>query len=85
MSKRAPNPSIAAARVGYQVTGPDGLSGYRALYLGLFGALGVATLLAARRVHEPLLADVICAAIVAEAGARLWESLSMVCPESFTR
>ena len=36
----------------------------------MFGALGVATIMAARRVHEPLLADVICAAIVAEAVAR---------------
>jgi hypothetical protein len=37
----------------------------------MFGALGVATLFAARRVTEPLLADVICLAIVAEAVARL--------------
>ena len=65
------NPHAAAARVGYEVAGPDGLSEYRAVYLGMFGALGVATLIAARRVREPLLADVICAAIVAEAAARL--------------
>jgi hypothetical protein len=64
------DPHGAAARVGYQVAGPDGLSEYRAVYLGMFGALGVATLVAARRVQEPLLADVICAAIVAEAAAR---------------
>jgi hypothetical protein len=64
------DPHWAAARVGYQVVGPDGLSEYRAVYLGMFGALGVATLLAARRVYEPLLADVVCAAIVAEAAAR---------------
>jgi hypothetical protein len=64
------DPRGAAARVGYQIAGPDGLSEYRAVYLGMFGALGVATLVAARRVREPLLADVICAAVVAEAGAR---------------
>ena len=64
------DPHGAAARVGYQITGPDGLSEYRAVYMGMFGALGVATLVAARRVCEPLLADVICAAIVAEAAAR---------------
>lgn len=64
------DPRGAAARVGYQIAGPDGLSEYRAVYLGMFGALGVATLVAARRVREPLLADVICAAIVAEAAAR---------------
>jgi hypothetical protein len=64
------DPHGAAARVGYQIAGPDGLSEYRAVYLGMFGALGVATLVAARRVREPLLADVICAAIVAEAAAR---------------
>lgn len=65
------DPLGAAARVGYRIGGPDGLSEYRAVYLGMFGALGVATLIAARRIHEPLLADVICAAIVAEAAARL--------------
>jgi hypothetical protein len=65
------DPHWAAARVGYQVAGPDGLSEYRAVYLGMFGALGVATIIAARRVREPLLADVICAAIVAEAVARI--------------
>jgi len=48
-----------------------GLSEYRAVYLGMFGALGVATLIAARRVRDPLLGDVICAAIGAEAVARL--------------
>ena len=48
----------------------DGSSEYRAVYLGMFGALGVATLVAARRVREPLLGNVICAAIVAEAAAR---------------
>jgi len=65
------NPQAAAARVGYAIDGPDGLSEYRAVYLGMFGALGIATLIAAWRVREPLLADVICAAIVAESAARL--------------
>ena len=64
------DPHAAAARVGYQVAGPDGLSEYRAVYLGMFGALGVVTIIAARRVREPLLGDVVCAAIVAEAIAR---------------
>ncbi len=65
------DPGAAAARVGYQISGPDGLSEYRAVYLGMFGALGIASLLAAWRVTEPLLADVICLAIAAEAVARL--------------
>jgi len=65
------NPAAAAARVGYEIAGPDGLSEYRAVYLGMFGTLGIATLIAARRVTEPLLADLICLAIVAEAAARL--------------
>ena len=37
----------------------------------MFGVLGVATLFAAWRVTEPLLADVICLAIIGEAVARL--------------
>ena len=65
------NPGAGAARVGYEVSGPDGLSEYRAVYLGMFGALGIATLFAAWNVTEPLLADVICLAIAAEAVARL--------------
>jgi hypothetical protein len=65
------NPGLAAARVGYEISGPDGLSEYRAVYLGMFGALGIAMLFAARNVAEPLVADVICLAIAAEAVARL--------------
>jgi hypothetical protein len=65
------DPGAAAARVGYTIVGPEGLSEYRAVYLGMFGALGVATLFAACRVTEPLLGDVICLAIVGEAVARL--------------
>jgi hypothetical protein len=37
----------------------------------MFGALGIAMLFAARNVAEPLVADVICLAIAAEAVARL--------------
>ena len=65
------SPGAAAARVGYGITGPDGLSEYRAVYLGMFGVLGITTLVAARRVTEPLLADVVCLAILGEAVARL--------------
>ncbi len=65
------SPEAAAERVGYSISGPDGLSEYRAVYLGMFGVLGVATLFAAWRVTEPLLADVICLAIIGEAVARL--------------
>ena len=65
------NPKAAAARVGYEVSGPDGLSEYRAVYLGMFGALGIAMLFAAWNVADPLIADVICLAIAAEAVARL--------------
>ena len=65
------NPEAAAERVGYSISGPDGLSEYRAVYLGMFGVLGVATLFAAWRITEPLLADVICLAILGEAAARL--------------
>ena len=54
------NPGAAAARVGYEISGPDGLSEYRAVYLGMFGVLGIAMLFAAWNVAEPLLADVIC-------------------------
>lgn len=65
------DPAAAAVRVGYGALGVDGLSEYRAVYLGMFSALGVVALVAARRVHEPLLGDVVAAAIVAEAAARL--------------
>lgn len=65
------SPETGMERVGYVVSGPDPLSEYRAVYLGMFGVLGFATLYAAWRVTEPLLADVICLAILGEAVARL--------------
>jgi len=65
------NPESGMTRVGYIVSSPDALNEYRAVYLGMFGVLGIATLYAARHVTEPLLADVICLAILGEAVARV--------------
>jgi hypothetical protein len=38
------NPQAGMDRVGYVVTSPDALNEYRAVYLGMFGVLGLASL-----------------------------------------
>ncbi len=65
------DPQSAAELVGYRILRVDGLSEFRAVYLGMWSVLGVVAFIAARRAHEPLLGDVVACLIVGEAVARV--------------
>ncbi len=64
-------PHAAAEAMGYAIVNADGMSEFRAVYLGMWCALGGAALLAARRPEEPLLGNFVACAILGEAFARI--------------
>ena len=65
------DPQSAAGLVGYRILSVDGLSEFRAVYVGMWCVLGSVAIVAARRAHEPLLGDVVACVIVGEAIARM--------------
>ena len=64
-------PHKMAEGLGYALDNVDALSEFRAVYVGVWSATAALLLVAARRVHEPLLGDLGALLVLGQTGGRL--------------
>ncbi|MBI2748110.1 MAG: DUF4345 family protein [Burkholderiales bacterium] len=64
-------PAQMAAGLGYVLIGPNGYSEFYAIYLGVWLATAVLAVLAAVRVRQPLIGDLVAMFVLAQPAGRL--------------
>ena len=74
-------PEQMAAGLGYVLTGPNGHSEFYAIYLGVWLATAALAILAAVRVRQPLIGDLVAMFVLAQPVGRLFALVRFGLPE----
>jgi hypothetical protein len=76
-------PEAMASALGYALLGPNGYSEFFAIYLGVWVATAGLALLAALRIRQALLGDLVAMFVLAQPAGRLVALLKFGAPEGF--
>jgi hypothetical protein len=74
-------PEQMASRLGYVLTGSNGYSEFYAIYLGVWLATAALAILAAFRIRQPLIGDVVAMFVLAQPIGRLFALVTYGPPE----